>query len=492
MPSRRDVLTGIAATGAVAAAGCLAAPRARSQCGQQFDLADQTDNIAGRLGEDTSRDGIPDFVLNAHGLDPGHKHAFVRADLAPGVECPTMLEDTRAAFSDAPIENPDGSTGLDVHFLVQQRDDLADTGERSVASLTRLYHWKSAETDGFDRRHRGYRHLVVDDDIDADGWTSNEYITVADPGMSGGLVGILAAEFAGWFSSLVDIDGIETDSAGLPWGVDGLPVSPDRMVDNIDWELVAENLATTAPGTWWYNEKYAHAAPSRDADPPLSTAPEDPDPSQDTSGDGIPDTALLNDDRFEGASSLRKNVFFEVDYHHDVSRERIETILSVIQDMFADAPVRNADGSMGIDLHYLINDEIDSLDDFSGESVYTYAGNNFQRLNEGYNYLLFVPRLTNNRRGGFAYPNRGFIMTMPRPHTVLHEIGHVLGLGPGYNGVDERRFTFEEYPSVMNYNAPPDAFRFAADDGHPDAPNDWKIIGEYETYTVSLGDLGGD
>ncbi|MFC7071895.1 hypothetical protein ACFQJ7_10645 [Halovenus rubra] len=67
----------------------------------------------------------------------------------------------------------------------------------------------------------------------------------------------------------------------------------------------------------------------------------------------------------------------------------------------------------------------------------------------------------------------------------------LLGLDSQYNGIDERRFTFEEYPSRMNYNASPDVLRFAGNEGHPDAPNDWKIIGEHESTFIYPEDSGG-
>jgi hypothetical protein len=86
-------------------------------------------------GYDADRDGTVDVDLPAMGADPQRRDLFVHVDwmqrtaLIPCVRffCPTILDSSHApstralravieAFSEAPTENPDGSTGISLHI----------------------------------------------------------------------------------------------------------------------------------------------------------------------------------------------------------------------------------------------------------------------------------------------------------------------------------------------------------------------------------------
>lgn len=86
----------------------------------------------------------------------------------------------------------------------------------------------------------------------------------------------------------------------------------------------------------------------------------------------------------------------------------------------------------------------------------------------------------------------GTNLTRPVLSTVLHEVGHAVGLSSDFEGIDDTTFTFEEYPSVMNDTRPTfAAFCLSSGDGHPGAPNDWALIERrlphYAPPTFALG-----
>jgi hypothetical protein len=79
---------------------------------------------------DSDEDGIPDYWeengvwvkgqyldLPAWGADPEHKDLFLHYDFQQGYELESeVLESIREAFAEAPLRNPDGSTGVDLHI----------------------------------------------------------------------------------------------------------------------------------------------------------------------------------------------------------------------------------------------------------------------------------------------------------------------------------------------------------------------------------------
>ncbi len=68
--------------------------------------------------------------------------------------------------------------------------------------------------------------------------------------------------------------------------------------------------------------------------------------------------------------------------------------------------------------------------------------------------------------------------------TFMHELGHVLGLhggdeviGAGYfPGIDNGSYSFDDYPSVMNYNAPDDYYQYSDGSEGASDHNDWEDI----------------
>lgn len=138
-------------------------------------------------GVDLERDGVVDVDLKAMGASPDHKDVFVELDWMEGHEFANAgLDDVRAAFAAAPVENPDGTTGINLH-LDNGADQIMDTksgrtwGNLSQANqLARIdhtgsskktegdypssYDWRDFDTisgANLDARRRGVFHYAV-------------------------------------------------------------------------------------------------------------------------------------------------------------------------------------------------------------------------------------------------------------------------------------------------------------------------------------------
>nr|WP_241692773.1 hypothetical protein [Haloarcula salina] len=194
----------------------------------------------------------------------------------------------------------------------------------------------------------------------------------------------------------------------------------------------------------------------------LGTAPN----RTDTDGDGYPDgmevrcTGMLPD-----ADPLRTDIYVEVDaagpemLSDDVRRSVRET--------FADAPVSNPDGSTGIDVHLVTNDT--GLDangtvyskprDGPRNDIYDFRSTHFDHRDAGYYYVLLADDVA--YAGDDYYVGAGrpgiaalepFDATRITASLFMHEFGHAVGLNAHQDGIDERRYSTDEYDSVMNYN----------------------------------------
>jgi len=217
------------------------------------------------------------------------------------------------------------------------------------------------------------------------------------------------------------------------------------------------------------------------------TNPNNPD----TDADGLPDgdevlgtTAGLNLPAM-GTSPLRKNILLEYDWFDDsldcsahTHRPDAASIARLSQ-AFADAPVPNPDGSTGITLindygqggpftgGNLINDG-DGIVDGLGAEFFAYKAVHFASNREGYFHYVINPHQYNNRSNfssGLAFFNGSdmivslqcFLNTESISNTIMHELGHNLGLNHGgpLNSApealeDDRNFK-PNYASVMNY-----------------------------------------
>jgi hypothetical protein len=212
----------------------------------------------------------------------------------------------------------------------------------------------------------------------------------------------------------------------------------------------------------------------------------------DTDDDGLGDGAeVLATETLPDADPLHRDVFLEVDYMRGHRPD--EAMLATVTERFANAPVANPDGESGIDLHIRIDEAVPAREsvlaaDVRGDvnDVFDYRRRYSQLDRRGHYYGLVVDEI--------AYPNastrdlQGYAYTdfFASEHTAdpavqdnvfMHELGHVVGLGPWrHPGIDSRRIPFEYYPSAMNYNAPGDHLRFSTGSGDAADFDDWRAI----------------
>lgn len=212
----------------------------------------------------------------------------------------------------------------------------------------------------------------------------------------------------------------------------------------------------------------------------------------DTDDDGLGDGAeVLATDTLPGADPLHRDIFLEVDY---MAGERPEaSMLDTVEQRFADAPVSNPDNETGIDLHIRIDEEVPAKSrllaaHLPGEQndIFDYQQRYADLDQRGHYYGLVVsdiayPNASVRDLQGYAYTDF-FVSENPADpttldHVFMHELGHVVGLGPWrFQGIDSRRIPFDAYPSAMNYRAPGDHLRFS--DGSEGAADfdDWSAI----------------
>lgn len=230
----------------------------------------------------------------------------------------------------------------------------------------------------------------------------------------------------------------------------------------------------------------------------------------DTDGDGLGDGAeVLATEALPGADPLHRDIYLEVDY---MAGERPdEAMLETVRERFADAPVSNPDGTTGIDLHVRIDEEVPAREsvlaaNVPGElnDIFDYRRRYSQLDRRGHYYGLVVteieyPNASARDLQGYAYTDFFASENTADPgvqdNVFMHELGHVVGLGPWrHPGIDSRRIPFEYYPSAMNYNAPGDHLRFSTGSGDAADFDDWSAIARchgwagYDDYFPTVND----
>ncbi|WP_226010849.1 hypothetical protein [Halomicrobium salinisoli] len=152
-------------------------------------LTDHEERVRGTdpTDPDTDGDGLPDGVEVAcdgtfPGADPLHQDIFVEVDGTAGTN---VSEDTvdavRETYADAPVENPDGERGIDLHLRFDDAD-LPEAG--TVYSTNRsdaadVYDYRDRF---FDHRGDGYYYVLLTDEVAFDGET--RYVGAGRPGVA--------------------------------------------------------------------------------------------------------------------------------------------------------------------------------------------------------------------------------------------------------------------------------------------------------------------
>ncbi|NOJ97271.1 hypothetical protein D7W82_05000 [Corallococcus sp. CA049B] len=192
--------------------------------------------------------------------------------------------------------------------------------------------------------------------------------------------------------------------------------------------------------------------------------------STDTDGDRLSDYAELFGSGGVnlpalGANARRKDIFIEADYY--ANRKPTQGALNRIITAFANAPVSNPDGSTGINLHILLDQQIATADaDPDLNPVWT----DFDIIKAKYfaaarapffHYMLFANTYSGGTSSGISrgIPAHDFIVTLggwstpggteaQQAGTLMHELGHNIGLRHG--GTDNANYK-PNYLSIMNY-----------------------------------------
>jgi Bacterial TSP3 repeat len=192
----------------------------------------------------------------------------------------------------------------------------------------------------------------------------------------------------------------------------------------------------------------------------------------DTDGDRLGDRAEVLgingvDLRYFGASATHKDVFVYVDYYV----KPIQAALDRVTAAFAAAPVNNPDGKTGINLHLVLGKQIAPADK-KMNLVGPVSGNWAEvdviknkyfpaRYAPFMHYLLVAHQYDGGSSSGISrgIPAHDFLVTLgawPTPYgtelqqagTLMHELGHNLGLRHGGNENVNRK---PNYFSVMSY-----------------------------------------
>lgn len=179
----------------------------------------------------------------------------------------------------------------------------------------------------------------------------------------------------------------------------------------------------------------------------------DTEPRGDTDNDGYNDTL---EEEIDILDPDKKDVVVRVKYGDKVDEKDLTPVVK----KYEEAPISNPDGTEGINLILVEEDEYIGVKDYytlqivEDVGINGYAGYTI----EGNDKMMIEARNTDN------YTEFNF----------MHELGHQLGLNEDLSGVDSFNYTYNEYPSVMNYNT--DKNNLGYDNGV--MRNEWEIINE--------------
>lgn len=194
----------------------------------------------------------------------------------------------------------------------------------------------------------------------------------------------------------------------------------------------------------------------------------------DTDNDGFSDNR-------ENSSGLlnqsKKDVVVVLDYEQGIERQDF----SEVKKKFDQAPISNPQGT-GINLHIIYNQSL------TDNTVYT--ENKFRNVvdrknnhgQDGFYYGIIVDDIEKYDSSGIAIPTKdSFIIEKDSSNritqaTLMHEIGHVIGLVPTvFDGIDSE-YNRDRYNSIMNYNQTYETYTPKYSSGGDF--NDWEYIEE--------------
>jgi hypothetical protein len=237
------------------------------------------DNGTDPLVEDTDGDGLPDG-LEVHatetfpGADPLRRDIFLEVDYMREYRIPTSVKRTvRSRFANAPVENPDNTTGIDLHIVRSNQVPY----QRILDDETYLQYM----TEQFDHRREGYYYAVLIDKTSMpsdvapnrnvfDGSGSPGEITVTGTAGTdrignvfmhelGHAIGLRPNDFEG-----IDGTGVGFDTYpsvmnyNAPSGFLGYSDGTNGPNDFDDWEFIENNMYEPGTSTLWNRLREKH------------------------------------------------------------------------------------------------------------------------------------------------------------------------------------------------------------------------------------------
>lgn len=228
----------------------------------------------------------------------------------------------------------------------------------------------------------------------------------------------------------------------------------------------------------------------------------DVDPlKENTVNDGFSDRFAYNE---EDLDANRYNIRLKVHYMNTLS----EPDLSKVEDSFEDMPINNKYGENGVNVDIDIAGSVESTSEdinIEGNRYKQYYNSLYDNnmKNDGYYHILIVESVDGRGTVGMTTaPNGGNGIIVEGiegsyyinnrddlTSTVIHEVGHQLGLlpivegsykyGNEYKGIDSNKLSCSEYNSVMNYNC-----NLGLEDFNNGEPyDDYNIIKKYMNKT---------
>ncbi len=194
----------------------------------------------------------------------------------------------------------------------------------------------------------------------------------------------------------------------------------------------------------------------------------------DTDGDGLLDSWEIGkvngiDLKLLGASPLHKDIFVQMDFMVRNSAQNgigpNENVVRQIENIFKNAPVQNPDGTNGINIHLILGNQVEYIDDLNPviDKFTELKSNSFDpRRAPVFHYMIWANGYDGGTSSGnsFDIPNSDFIVSLGKWNnnnggtdnqkigTFIHELGHNLGLRHG--GIDDLHNKINHI-SVMDY-----------------------------------------
>lgn len=227
---------------------------------------------------DTDEDGFADPIevrANASelpGADPLHKNVYVEVDYMAGCSLDPVNR-TIAAFADAPVSNPDGESGIDLHVVF--------SGEIPRKSGVAPDAVDDYEDQYGDRGLQGYHYVVLVQELHGLAGFNGARESIAECRGSvfmhelGHSLG-LTKNIAGVDSSAVSFhDYPSVMNYNAPRDYYAYSTGDAGESDFDDWALIGDSLDTTAPSTHQLRERHLNGSIGRSDDDGLWGTPTD-------------------------------------------------------------------------------------------------------------------------------------------------------------------------------------------------------------------------